>query len=95
MPEFDNIRKLHGVIFVRYYIIFDLLELIFKQKNTLIIVRRGLYRDGIFRFLMELVDEYNDVNCHPKITFTPPILHPLIDSEVIFLLSNCSLFSFL
>ena len=56
MPELDNIRKLHGVIFVR----------------------RGLYRDGVFRFVMTLPPEYNDINTHPSIFFTPPIYHPLI-----------------
>ncbi len=57
MPEFDNIRKLHGVIFLR----------------------RGLYRDGIFRFLITLPMEYNDSNTHPEIFFNPPIYNPLVD----------------
>lgn len=57
MPEFDNIRKLHGVIFVR----------------------RGLYRDGVFRFTMNLPLLYNDENTHPEIVFTPPIFNPLVD----------------
>ena len=57
MPELHDIRKLHGVIFVR----------------------RGLYRDGVFRFVMTLPPEYNDINTHPSIFFTPPIYHPLID----------------
>ena len=58
MPEFDNIRRLHGVIFVR----------------------RGLYRDGVFRFTMDLPQLYNDENTHPQITFTPPIFNPLVDA---------------
>ncbi len=57
MPEFDNIRKLHGCIFLR----------------------RGLYRDGIFRFQINLPKEYNDTNTHPEIIFSPPIFNPLID----------------
>jgi len=57
LPEFDNIRVLHGVIFVR----------------------RGLYRDGIFRFRVDLPMQYNDINTHPLITFTPPIFNPLVD----------------
>jgi ubiquitin-protein ligase len=57
LPEFENFRTLHGVIFVR----------------------RGLYRDGIFRFRVDLPPEYNDVNAHPMITFTPPIFNPLVD----------------
>eukprot|EP01036_Dinobryon_divergens_P030313 gene30313-39539_t len=59
MPEFDNIRRLHGVIFVR----------------------KGLYRDGIFRFLMELPDTYNGHNAHPVITFTPPVFNPMVHPE--------------
>lgn len=57
LPEFNNIRRLHGVIFVR----------------------RGLYRDGIFRFVMTLPPTYNDWNTHPHIVFTPPVFNPLID----------------
>lgn len=57
LPEFDDIRHLHGVIFIR----------------------RGLYRDGIFRFKMTLPPAYNDVNTHPEIIFTPAVFNPLID----------------
>ena len=60
MPETNDIRKLHGVLFLR----------------------RGLYRDGIFRFQMTLPPEYNDVNTHPIVTFTPPIFNSLIDPKV-------------
>ena len=59
LPEIDNIRLLHGVIFIR----------------------RGLYRDGIFRFQIKLPPAYNDHNCHPEIVFTPPIFNPLIDPK--------------
>jgi ubiquitin-protein ligase len=57
LPEFDNIRILHGVIFVR----------------------RGIYRDGVFRFRIDLPKAYNDVNTFPLVTFTPPIFNPLVD----------------
>lgn len=57
MPEFDNIRRLHGVIFIR----------------------RGLYREGVFRFIINLPMAYNDDNTHPQIVFTPPIFNPLVD----------------
>lgn len=60
LPEFDNIRKLHGVIFLR----------------------RGVYRDGAFRFVIELSTKYNGKNTHPKVYFAPPIFHPLIHPEV-------------
>jgi ubiquitin-protein ligase len=56
MPEFDDIRSLHGVIFLR----------------------RGLYRDGIFRFVMKLPKAYNDVDTFPQIYFTPPVFNPLV-----------------
>lgn len=59
MPEFDDIRQLNGVIFVR----------------------RGLYRNGIFRFRMTLPKGYNALNAHPSIAFTPPIFNPLVDPE--------------
>jgi ubiquitin-protein ligase len=62
MPELDNIRKLHGVIFLR----------------------RGLYRDGVFRFQMNLPPAYNDVGTYPEIKFTPPVYNPLIDPVVSF-----------
>lgn len=59
MPQFDDIRKLNGVIFVR----------------------RGLYRNGIFRFQMTLSKNYNSINNHPEIKFTPQVFNPLIDES--------------
>jgi ubiquitin-protein ligase len=59
LPEFENIRRLHGVIFIR----------------------KGLYRDGIFRFVMTLPPHYNSENTHPEIVFTPPVFNPLINPE--------------
>ena len=59
MPEFDNIRILHGAIFLR----------------------KGLYRDGIFRFTIKLPLSYNSFNSHPVINFQPPIFHPLVNAE--------------
>jgi ubiquitin-protein ligase len=44
-----------------------------------IFVRRGLYRDGIFRFRMALPPLYNTANTHPQIFFTPPLFNPLVD----------------
>ncbi len=66
MPQFDDIRQLNGVIFVR----------------------RGLYRNGVFRFKLALPKNYNSVNTHPVITFTPPIFNPLIDNEVYIYIIN-------
>jgi hypothetical protein len=87
MPEFDNIRKLHGVIFVRSTIHLDFVYCYFY------FISRGLYRDGVFRFLMELPLEYNATRAPPIIHFIPPIFHPLIHPEVSpFLFNSCSIF---
>ena len=59
LPELDNIRLLHGVIFVR----------------------KGLYRDGVFRFTMILPEHYNDTNTHPQIFFKIPVFNPLVHPE--------------
>eukprot|EP00605_Chrysophyceae_sp_TOSAG23-4_P000010 GSChrysophyteH1.ASY1.ANO1.10.1 assembled CDS len=59
LPELENIRTLHGVIFVR----------------------RGLYRDGVFRFVIHLPEEYNAANAFPDVRFTPPVFNPLVDEK--------------
>ena len=59
LPELDNIRKLHGVVFVR----------------------RGLWRNGVFRFLVVLPDNYNTTGSFPHVFFTPPIYNPLVHPE--------------
>jgi ubiquitin-protein ligase len=50
-----------------------------RSFHGAIFVKRGLYRDGVFRFTMTLPPAYNDVDTHPRIVFTPPIYHPLVD----------------
>lgn len=57
LPEFENLRVLHGIIFIR----------------------RGLYRDGIFRFVIKLPLSYNDIDTYPEVVFTPPVFNPLVD----------------
>lgn len=57
--------------------------------HGVIFVRRGLYRNGIFRFVIKLPLEYNSLNSHPIIIFDPPIFNPLIHPEV----RNCLLVS--
>ena len=59
VPEFENIRRFHGVIFIR----------------------RGIYRDGVFRFVMELSSDYSSLGSHPKIHFTSKVYSPLVDPE--------------
>ena len=53
-----------------------------RKLDGVIFLRRGLYRDGVFRFQMTLPHNYNGWNSHPRIVFTPPIFSPLIDPEV-------------
>ena len=50
-----------------------------RHLHGVIFVRRGLYRDGIFRFHVRLPPDYNSINTHPEIVFTPPIFNPLVD----------------
>ena len=49
--------------------------------HGVIFVRRGLYRNGIFRFSLKLDRSYNSYNTHPIITFDPPVFNPLIHPE--------------
>lgn len=51
------------------------------RLHGVIFVRKGLYRDGIFRFVMILPHEYNSINTHPEIFFTGKIFNPLIHEE--------------
>ena len=40
-----------------------------KTFHGVIFVRRGTYRDGIFRFILKLPEEYSSPGTHPQITF--------------------------
>lgn len=51
-------------------------------NGTFATLRRGLYRDGVFRFIVTLPKTYNAPNAHPDIVFTPPIFNPLIHPSV-------------
>ena len=53
------------------------------ELHGVIFLRRGLYRNGVFRFKVNLPRAYNSFNTHPQITFTPPLFNPLVDAEVI------------
>jgi ubiquitin-protein ligase len=52
------------------------------ELHGVIFLRRGLYRNGVFRFKVNLPRAYNSFNTHPQITFTPPVFNPLVDMEV-------------
>lgn len=56
-----------------------------RQHFGVIFVRRGLYRDGIFRFHLILPPDYNSSGSIPKILFTTPVFNPLVDDKVIYL----------
>lgn len=47
--------------------------------HGVIFVRRGVYRNGIFRFTMRLPREYNDRDTWPVIHFTSSVFNPLVD----------------
>jgi ubiquitin-protein ligase len=50
-----------------------------RNLHGVVFVRRGLYREGVFRFQISLPLEYNDVGTHPEVFFTPPVYNPLIN----------------
>jgi ubiquitin-protein ligase len=53
-----------------------------RQIYGTIFVRRGLYKNGIFRFKIILPTTYNSLGSTPQIIFTPPIFNPLVDKKV-------------
>ena len=57
IPQSDNIKIWHGVIFPR----------------------EGLYRDGIFKFQIQIPPEYP--NSPPTVIFVSKVYHPLINKE--------------
>ena len=57
LPEMNNIRKFHGVAFIR----------------------TGSYRQGVFRFTMDLPLDYNSEGSFPSVYFTPSLFNPLVN----------------
>lgn len=55
-----------------------------RELHGVIFLRRGLYRNGVFRFKVMLPNAYNSVDSHPLISFDPPIFNPLVDPAVQF-----------
>ena len=55
LPQFDEIKVWHGVIFIR----------------------EGLYKDGIFKFVITIPQNYPAKA--PEITFTSKVFHPYVD----------------
>jgi hypothetical protein len=66
-----------------------------RKYDGVIFLRRGIYRDGVFRFTLELPAEYNSNDQFPKVVFSPPIFHPLIHPKVRLLLGAMMPFIYL
>ena len=49
--------------------------------HGVIFVRRGLYSNAIFKFTMELPEEYNSVDTFPRITFTSNVYNPHVSPQ--------------
>jgi ubiquitin-protein ligase len=52
-----------------------------RSFHGIIFVRRGPYTNGIFKFHLTLPLEYNNVNTHPKITFSSKVYNPHVFSN--------------
>ena len=53
-----------------------------KKLHGVIFLRQGLYREGIFRFFVQLPSTYNAIGTTPAVKFTTPVYNPLVDSNV-------------
>lgn len=52
-----------------------------RKFHGVIFVRRGPYTNGIFKFELNLPQQYNDLNQHPVIRFTSFVYNPYVDPE--------------
>ena len=52
-----------------------------RRFYGIIFIRRGLYTNGIFKFLLTLPPEYNSTDSHPKITFFSYVYNPHVHPE--------------
>ncbi|GMI40876.1 hypothetical protein TeGR_g8582 [Tetraparma gracilis] len=46
-----------------------------------IFLRRGLYQNGIYKFTLQVPPSYNERGSHPVVTFTTPLLSPLVSDR--------------
>jgi len=46
----------------------------------IIFIRLGVYQEGIFRFRIQIPENYPDGDC-PRLLFEHPVFHPLVDTE--------------
>ena len=47
-----------------------------RTFHGVIFVRRGIFTNGIFKFVLECDPRYNDVNLHPRVTFSSYVYNP-------------------
>lgn len=53
-----------------------------RRFQGAIFIRRGLYKDGVFKFTLTLPPEYNDVNAYPRVVFNTRVYNPCVDPRV-------------
>jgi len=49
--------------------------------NGVIFVRKGLYQDGIFKFVITIPAEYNDRNVWPEVRFVSEVVNPYVNPQ--------------
>ena len=49
--------------------------------HGVIFVRRGMFVNGIFKFTLQCPPKYNDVQTHPKVTFSSYVYSPHVNSD--------------
>lgn len=52
-----------------------------RHFHGVIFVRRGAFTNGIFKFILRLPPAYNDVDVHPKVTFSSYVYNPHVHPE--------------
>jgi len=52
-----------------------------RQWHGAIFVRKGLYRNAIFKFVIDIPPEYNDHNVWPTVKFVSPVFNPYVTTE--------------
>jgi ubiquitin-protein ligase len=52
-----------------------------RRWHGAIFVRQGTYRDGVFKFRMDIPVNYPADGARPSVTFFTPVFHPLVDPE--------------
>lgn len=53
-----------------------------KKLHGVVFVRQGFYKEGIFRFFVQLPSTYNAIGTTPAVKFTTSVYNPLVDPNV-------------